>query len=87
MCEEEDEAKKIKIKEQQLQYIEKTTFLHFQKLKEEIKTMFVVLLLTGSRRVSLLWSRVRQNLLLWLADEGCRNTLNGLRKRVLKIDL
>lgn len=85
MCEEEDEGKK-KIKEQQLQFIEKTTFLYFEKLKEEIKTTFVVLLLTGSRRVSLLWSRVRQNLLLWLVDEGCRNTLNGLRERVLKID-
>ena len=73
-------------KRQQLQYIEKTTFLHFQKLKEEIKTTFVVILLTGSRRVLLLWSGVRHKLLLWLVDEGCRNMLNGLRKRVLKID-
>lgn len=54
--------------------------------KEEIKTTFVVILLTGSRKALTLWSRVRHNLLLWLADEGCRNTLNGLRKRVLKID-
>lgn len=54
--------------------------------KEEIKTTFVVILLTGSRKALALWSRVRHNLLLWLADEGCRNTLNGLRKRVLKID-
>lgn len=29
-------------KEQQLQYIEKTTFVHFQKVKGEIKTTFVV---------------------------------------------
>lgn len=54
--------------------------------KEEIKTTFVVILLTGSRKALPLWSRVRHNLLLWVADEGCRNTLNGLRKRVLKID-
>lgn len=91
VCDEEGgggEEKEIKKKkEQQLQYTEKTTFLHFQKLKEEIKTTFVVILLTGSRRVLLLLSRVRHNLLLWLADECCRNTLNGLRKRVLKIDL
>lgn len=86
VCDEEEKEKRKKRAEQQLQYIEKTTFLHFQKLKEEIKTTFVVILLTGSRRVLLLWSRVRHNLLLWLADEGCRNTLNGLRKRVLKID-